>query len=172
MNMRKRILVTSILYLGLCASSHSQELKTFENINVMWSKFSQAFDALDYKKIADIHTKNLIRIPNGKQLLNYDTYLMTYKIDFEQAKKTTAKRAISFRFYKRIHNDSIASEIGVYKVEMDNQTYYGKFHVLLAKENGDWKIFMDYDSNEEGTIGEDDYMAAMEMTNFNTFLKQ
>ncbi len=170
--MLKRLLTTATLCLGLTLTSYSQDVNNFEDINAMWSKFSQAFDALDYQSIAEIHTKELIRIPGGKQLLHYDNYMMTYKIDFEQAKKTNATRAISFRFFERIHNDSIASEKGIYKVVMDDQTYYGKFHVLLKKENGDWKIFMDYDSNEGGTVGEKDFTAAVAITDVSTFVKQ
>ena len=170
--MLQRILITVTFCLGLIPTSYPQDANNFSDINTMWSKFSQAFDALDYQSIAEIHTKDLIRIPGGKQLLDYDNYIMTYKIDFEQAKRTKATRAISFRFFERIHNDSIASEKGVYKVVMGNLTYYGKFRVLLKKEDGDWKIFMDYDSNEGGTVGEKDFTSAVAMTDLNRFIKQ
>ncbi len=161
-----------MLSLGAIHTNYSQGANNFKDINTMWSKFAQAFDVLDYQSIAEIHTKDLIRIPGGNQLLDYDNYILTYKIDFEQAKKTKAKRAISFRFFERIHNDSIASEKGVYEVVMGNQTYYGKFHVLLKKENGDWKIFMDYDSNEGGTVGEKDFSEAIAITDLSKFVRQ
>jgi hypothetical protein len=31
----------------------------------------------------------------------------------------------------------------------EKRTGYGKFHVLLRKENGTWKILMDADANEK-----------------------
>lgn len=46
------------------------------------------------------------------------------------------------------------------------KTYYGKFHVILIKEQDSWKILMDYDSNENKTIGEADYQAAFAIDEF------
>lgn len=48
---------------------------------------------------------------------------------------------------------------GVYKLirienEEKKKILYGQFHVLFIKENGMWKILMDYDSNEANSIGE------------------
>ena len=37
---------------------------------------------------------------------------------------------------------------------------FGKFHVVLRKEGGTWKILVDSDSNEGGTITADLFMAA------------
>lgn len=48
-----------------------------------------------------------------------------------------------------------AFEVGYYKTSSTDATTgetrsgYGKFHVLLRKENGTWKIIMDADANEK-----------------------
>ncbi len=161
------------LSIGFICACNAQNSKTYQDINRMWNKFSQAFDTLDHQTLKRIHSKDLIRIAEGKYFLDRDRYLATYKIDFEMAKTNNSKRAISFRFHERIHNDSLASEKGVYKLTMgNNPPYYGKFHVLLKKEKGYWKIFMDYDSNEGGTIGEDDYKKGSATTDLSRFVKK
>ncbi len=38
--------------------------------------------------------------------------------------------------------------------------YFGRFHVVLRKENSIWKILVDTDSSENGTISEKDFLAA------------
>ena len=37
---------------------------------------------------------------------------------------------------------------------------YSRFHTFLKKEGGKWKIVMDYDSNERGTVNEAAFKAA------------
>jgi hypothetical protein len=59
------------------------------------------------------------------------------------------------RFIQRIASDGKAFEVGYYKTSSTNSTTgekrtgYGKFHVLLRKENGVWKILMDADASEK-----------------------
>ena len=67
-------------------------------------------------------------------------------------------------------------ERGIYKMvknrgKDDEKISYGQFHVLLKKSGDQWKILMDYDSNENGTIGEDDYNRAFAMDDFTKFGK-
>jgi hypothetical protein len=40
------------------------------------------------------------------------------------------------------------------------KTFYGKFLVILRKENGTWKILVDTDSSEGGTVNEEAFLAA------------
>ena len=127
--------------------------------------------------MAEIHSKKLIRISGGKKITDYKTYINSYKTRFKKAKENKISNIISLRFFERINNDSVASERGIYKlIRIDNsgskQTYYGQFHVLLTKEEGIWKILMDYDSNEKNTIGEKDYTKAHAITELDKFIKK
>ena len=175
--MLKKHLIIAIFLIGFINKSFSQDFKNYQDINDIWSKFCQAFDSLDYQLMAEIHSKNLIRIPNGKRIVDYDSYIEKYKTDFELNKKENSTITISLRFYERINNDSIASERGVYKTvvnknQSEEKTFYGKFHVLLIKVKGNWKILMDYDSNEGKKVGEKDFIKAFEMSNLNKFIKE
>jgi ketosteroid isomerase-like protein len=49
------------------------------------------------------------------------------------------------------------------KKQDETQSLYGRFHVVLRKENGVWKILVDKDSSEGRSIDETDYVAAKAM---------
>jgi hypothetical protein len=43
---------------------------------------------------------------------------------------------------------------------MEPRSFYGKFTVLLHKDNGIWKIVMDSDTSEKNSISANDFIAA------------
>jgi ketosteroid isomerase-like protein len=160
-----KIVLPVLFILFFSNRSHSQSRDNLKDINGVWEKFYMAYDSLDYKLMADIHSKDLIRISGGTRISDYNNYINNLKTSFETAKVNKVENNISLRFFERINNDSIASERGIYKLirkdrEGDSQTYYGQFHVLLKKENEQWKIILDYDSNEGKSIGQGDFEAA------------
>jgi hypothetical protein len=172
--MFKKFTILILLFVAFANQGNSQSLNNLEEINRVWKKFYQSFDSLDYKLMAEIHSKKLIRISGGKSITDYKTYINRYKTSFEKAKEQNISNKISLRFFERINNDSIASERGIYKLvrvenKKDQQTYYGQFHVVFVKEKAEWKILMDYDSNEADTIGEKDYLKAFGINDLDRF---
>jgi len=155
---------------------NAQTRNNLIEINKVWDKFYLAFDSLDYKLMAEIHSKSLVRISGGQRITDYETYINNYKIRFKKAKNNQVSNAISLRFFERINNDSLASERGIYELIIDNQenkqSYYGQFHVIFKKEGGFWRILMDYDSNEANTIGEKEYLKAHSINNLNKFIQE
>jgi hypothetical protein len=92
-------------------------------------------------------------------------------------KKNEGTINISLRFLERINNNLIASEKGIYKLIINQnreneKVIYGKFHVILIKEDKVWKILMDYDSNENNTIGEEDFYKARGINDFKKHLEE
>jgi len=175
--MIRKFISIAVLLTGFVSLCYAQNAKNYGGINKTWAKFCQAFDSLDYRLMAEIHTKDLIRIPGGGSIIDYNTYIQGYREDFESAQKKNSTRSIALRFNERVNNDSVASEKGVYKMVIDkNQpretTYYGAFHVLLKKEEGSWKILMDYDSNPGGKIGEEDFIKAFEINDYQRFIRE
>ncbi|MEJ2627828.1 MAG: hypothetical protein P8078_04665, partial [bacterium] len=159
-----KILISIISLFVLINPIKAQSIKNLKDINnTVHLKFYQAFDSLDCSIMQSIHSKKLIRIPaDRKTILNYKDYMDKYKHDFDNVKKNNGTLNISLRFFERLNNDSIASERGIYKFtinkgQKNEQIFYGKFHVILVKEDNTWKILMDYDSNENNTIGEEDF---------------
>ncbi|MBT8232302.1 MAG: hypothetical protein HKO66_11200, partial [Saprospiraceae bacterium] len=91
------------------------------------------------------------------------------------AKKGNETKAISLRFFERINNDKIASERGFYKSVSNPETpneriSYGQFHALLQNENGTWKILMDYDSDNGGTVSSADFESANALEDIDPFV--
>ena len=66
------------------------------------------------------------------------------------------------------NKNELAIDVGIYKTtylpqESEPRSFYGKFLVVLRKENTHWKILVDTDSSEGRTISEDDFIAANPM---------
>lgn len=165
------VLMVSVLSYGV---STGQNIENLKDINAVWAKFYKAFETLDYTLMAEIHSKDLVRVSGGKRILDYDTYINNYKAGFERDKKAGVTSDISLRFFERLNNDNSASERGVYKLirnkgKTNEEAYYGQFHVLFKKLDGQWKIIMDYDSSEGGTIGKEDYQKAFAIDDFEKY---
>ena len=173
--MFNKFILFIILMTVFVNQGNAQSLNHLKDINKIWEKFYQAFDSLDYKPMAEIHSKKLVRISGGKKITDYETYINNYKKRFKKARENNISNMISLRFFERINNDSIASERGIYKLtriknEENEQIYYGQFHVLFVKEHKEWRILMDYDSNEANSIGENDYVKASGLCEFDKFI--
>ena len=86
----------------------------------------------------------------------------------DRDKASKRKRSIELRFSERMASENQALDVGIYKTtyfNVDGSTisFYGKFLVVLRKENGIWKILVDTDSSENGTIDEKSFLLAEEM---------
>lgn len=168
------ILIT--VFLLNISSAQEQQTNDCKSINQdVWEKFYEAFESLDYNLMAEIHSKDLARITaNNKQIKDYTAYIEGNKKSFNYSKLNKRSIEISLRFFERISNGFTASERGIYRTtqnkgKADERISYGQFFVLLKKENGIWKIVMDYDSNENNTIGEDDFSKAFAIDDYDKF---
>ncbi|MBR9914532.1 MAG: nuclear transport factor 2 family protein [Algicola sp.] len=173
--MLKKIILTICFLCTTTVSIHAQKETSLKAVNQVWEKFYDAFANLDVTLMADIHSKNLIRISGGNRILDYDSYINNYKRQFASNKANQRTNHIALRFFERLHDESIASERGVYRLTINKgkeneQHYYGQFHVILVKENKVWKILMDYDSTEFDTIGKEAFDKAYSITDFDKFL--
>ena len=161
-------IIFSIVF--FCFAS-SQTLENLKEINTVWADFYKAFKELDINYMKKIHSEDLIRIPGGNRILDYNTFMDRYALQFRNDKLTDQTSEISLRFFERLNTNSKASERGIYKLirnkgKSDEQVFYGQFHVLMQKTDGSWKIIMDYDSNEFGTIGKNDFKKAYAIDDF------
>ena len=154
-----------------------QSSSPLKSINELWAKFYKAFETLDHALMAEIHSKDLIRISGGERILDYDTYISGYQQGFEYNKSMKETNRIELRFFERAYSDSIASDRGIYKLIRNEgsdkeQIHYGEFHVLFKMESEGWKILMDYDSNLGNDKGEERFMNAQAIDSIEYFLKE
>lgn len=115
----------------------------------LWESFVKSYNARDGKSHIKIHTEDVLRITrNGirKGKAYQDQILESY------GRKGQAKREIEFKHEHRIHALNIAYEVGYFKVSVfrkdKTDEYYGRFSVVLKKEDGRWKIAQDWDVDE------------------------
>ncbi len=172
--MIKRMILPLLLLLFTSNTISAQKAENLKAINEVWAKFYKAFETLDHTLMAEIHSKDLVRVSGGKRILDYDTYINNYKISFEQSKQTQQTSNITLRFFERLNNDTTASERGIYRLTRNKGTenersYYGQFNVILKKIDSEWKITLDYDSTEGNTIGEEQFNKAFPIDDFEKF---
>ncbi len=150
--------------------SQNEDLKDI-NIQV-WQNFTKAYEMLDYNLFESLHSENLVRVSgNSKTIKDKIAYINGYKKWWKTKDK---QQTISFRFLERIINNDKASERGIYKLTINSNTeneknHYGKFHVIHIKENGIWKILVDYDSSENEAINEASYLEAFAIGDFEKY---
>ena len=121
----------------------------------VWKPFIQSFNNLDTKGFMSVHSKEMTRvIQDGNTLYGFDRYYRETEEGNQSTIKANRKRTIELRFTQRIAADNKAFEVGYYKFtslqpDGTSRNGYGKFHVLLRRENGMWKILMDADASEK-----------------------
>jgi ketosteroid isomerase-like protein len=121
----------------------------------VWKPFIKSFNTGDEDGFRAVHSKDIIRVSqDDNRIMGYDEYFMKVP-DSVKANWKAWEKNIELRFIQRIAADGKAFEVGFYKTSSVNtstgekRTGYGKFHVLLRKENDTWKILMDADANEK-----------------------
>lgn len=160
--MRKVLL---LLVFVTFAEARSQDYQR-EIDDQVWKPFIKAFNDLDADRFLAVHSKDLVRSPrDSKKVLTWDEYLQQQHKGDDWSKANNATRTLELRFTERIASATQAIEVGIYKTtNTDNKgerrSFYGRFHVVLRKENGVWKILVDTDSSEGNTIGEKDFLNA------------
>jgi ketosteroid isomerase-like protein len=135
-----------------CAQADSLQQQIDQQV---WKPFIQSFASMDTKAFMAVHSKDMTRvIQDGNTLYGYERYYHENEQGDLRNRKSGQKRTIELRFIQRIAGDNKAFEVGYYKTTVvlsygKSRSGYGKFHVLLRKENGTWKILMDADASEK-----------------------
>ncbi|MEQ1745605.1 MAG: nuclear transport factor 2 family protein [Saprospiraceae bacterium] len=152
-------------------TEHTARLKEINRD--IWSPFSEAYAAYDAEKYLSLHTPDFIRANGGSRPSVNDLtgYRQSVTSGFERGKSSGRRVAIAFSFFERAAGEKTASERGIYRYtaiasDGGQQHYYGRFHVFHRKVEGTWKIAVDYDSNEDGTIGADNFEAGLPSDRF------
>lgn len=134
----------------------------------IWTPFSEAYAANDVDKYISLHLPDFVRANGGDdpKVRDIDAYRASIERGFKWNLENNRGVEISFTFFERATSDKAASERGIYRYTStqangDTQNFYGKFHVIHRKVDGKWKIAVDYDSDEDGTIGEEDFKAGL-----------
>jgi len=153
-----KTLITSLFILiAVVALPQSDSLQRQINEQV-WKPFIKGFSTSNNELFSSVHSKDVMRVmQDNENIIGYEEYFRPVP-DSIKAKWGKWKQQIELRFIQRIAAGDKAFETGYYKTTSTNEetneirTGYGKFHVLLRKENNVWKILMDayaYENTDE-----------------------
>lgn len=162
--MKNILLLLSVISFEAYSQDHTKEIN-----EQVWKPFIKTFHERDAAGFLAVHSKDLVRSSrDAKTVLTWDGYLKQQREGNEWSKKNDVSRDLELRFTERIANATQAIEVGIYKTTTVNNTgerrsLFGRFQVVLRKENGTWKILVDTDSSEGNTIGEKDFLKAQPM---------
>lgn len=148
--------ITSIFFICCHCISYSQTDSLQKQINdQVWKPFIKTFNNDDNEGFRKVHSPELISVmSDDNQVLDYEDYLRPVD-DSTKVQRGKWNHHIELRFLQRIASNGKAFETGYYKTSAVNagtgekRVSYGKFHALLRKENGEWKILMDQDAKED-----------------------
>ena len=154
----KRNLVLYLILIFVSTSGYPQADSLQKQIDAqVWKPFIKSFNELDTKGFMAVHSSDMTRvIQDGNAIFGYEQYYLQNEQGNQQTEKSNRKRTLELRFSQRIAGNDRAFEIGYYKFtsfqpDGTSRKGYGKFHVLLRKESGVWKILMDADASENTT---------------------
>ena len=114
----------------------------------IWEPFKQAYKTRDATLYLSIHADDILRVTKDgirSGAAFRENIIKWYKKDNNQ-------RSIDFKFEHRIHDKDIAYEVGYYKSTFtpengESKVSIGRFHVVIIKINGSWKITQDWDTD-------------------------
>ena len=137
--------------------AQTDSLKWVKEINEqVWKPFITHITAGNNEGFSSVHSKRITRveIDNGR-VLDFEKYFPATNTNSGTQKKTTTL-LFELRFDKRISNGNKAWESGYYKGRImkdgvEQRSYYGRFFVVLEKEEGVWKILVDADTGAGAT---------------------
>lgn len=164
-NSKAFVAVALVLVASTTKAQNSQQ----EINQQVWKPFLGGFNQNDTKLFMSVHSKDVVRSSrDAKKILNWEQYFAQQERGDNRDTAAKRKRTLELRFTERIASSDQAIEVGVYKTSYLNpdgnaRSFFGRFHVVLRKEDGTWKILVDTDSSENDTISEKDFLAASPM---------
>lgn len=152
MSISKKIIFLSFLLFAFQSTAQNDETETQEEINrEVWKPFCESYASLNAETFNALHTADVIRAsPWGIRV--GDEYKNRNIESFKANQEKGTQRTIELWFEHRKSTPEVSYEVGYYKVtyKNDGKTKYsfGRFHVVLKKENGIWKIAQDWDTDK------------------------
>lgn len=126
------------------------EVARLAELDVYWAEVSRSVKKGDFAGYqAGCHEKAVL--VSGSKRVSYplSQALVRWKKEFDDTKAGTRESSVEFRFAHRYGDATTAHESGVFcytwrQGDGDPTPEYVEFEALLLKENGTWKILMEY----------------------------
>lgn len=141
----------------------------------VWHAFVATYGSGDADGFLALYDRDLIRAGGpDRRVHGFDEYARQTHEWFALLAERGDRVEIEFRFTERIGSDDLASERGVFRLTSTRATgeqrcFHDRFHCFLRRTDGRWRIAVDYDSNEAGTVTEDAFLAAAAVDDLDPF---
>jgi ketosteroid isomerase-like protein len=138
----------------------------------VWIPFRAAYAHGDAEAFIALHSPDVIRVEgNGGWIGGFEEYAGRLREWFQWVAVQEGELDIRFRFLERHASEEASSERGVYRLSLtypdaDERLWYGRFHTVCRKRGGAWRIVVDYDSDEAGTVTEEAFDSGRELDDF------
>lgn len=136
----------------------------------VWIPLLAASDAFDADGFLALQSKDLVRVSvDAKQVYGLARYQAEIREGFARARARGVVRKSDARFVERLVSGDLAYETGYFRSEArlpggEVRVRYSRFEFVLRREDGRWRILVDEDSTDGGTITEEAFRAATPLT--------
>lgn len=120
----------------------------------VWRAFKNAFETLDGPALNALYADDVLRVtPAG---IDTEGLFKAYNANrFASNLESGDQIRLDFWFDDRKTNETTSYEVGFFRISERSNTgstsqFYGQFHIVLKKLDGQWKIVQDWDTD---TIG-------------------
>lgn len=154
-NSHSTVFLTIILLAGCGAKDLSAQNQSLQ-IDSLYQQFKQAYNKTDLDLVVSLYEDSAYYLPGShqQQILNGSRAVRDqFQSFFSWNSSNNRDLDISFRILKREISDSLAYDVGYYKVQSkpDSLTYFpegsgsvGKFVTVIGlQEDGSWKFKLD-----------------------------
>ena len=158
----KNIVIILLVLVGIGLSRAQEQNSIEDQVNKdIWRPFKKSYEARDWQTFNALHTDDILRVHDGGIQIGKE-YKDAIKGYYER--ETGHETQIDFVMERRTYKEDVGYEVGFYRViysktgEEDRMSY-GRFHVVLNRIDGQWKIIQDQDSNSFNgrPIGAEDF---------------
>ncbi|MBX2970042.1 MAG: nuclear transport factor 2 family protein [Cyclobacteriaceae bacterium] len=171
--MKAVILTLFCLFSILTFGQKKAEL--LEEINRdVWVPFQQGINTDVDQLYIDVHSEDFYWVGPGSKgrIMDFNEYVEDSKMVMARRRNNQEKSEIEIRFLERNVKGDFASEkcismFSTLKPGAETQTGYGITRYFLRKENGTWKMILQYGSTEKAT--EDMFKNAAKASEANKF---
>ena len=157
--MKKLSLLAGLLFLMGCSAVPSKNTDRLSELNAYWTEVSRCVGDGDFEGYkATIHDEGVLVYEPSEKAHSLAKALIKWKKEFDDTKSGKMKAGVSFRFSKRIGDETTAFETGMflyYQIKPDGKkrTEYIHLEALLLKKSDGWKILME-NQKAKGTKAE------------------
>jgi ketosteroid isomerase-like protein len=148
--MYKKLLVVSMLALLVSQTVFSSDEQIVAELDAVWAEISRTVVEGDFDGMAAVYHDEAVLV-NSISASSYPIAraMQGWKPGIEQTRNGEAESQVTFRFSKRLHDDTTAHETGIFNYTSkprDGEVSGGTIHLeaLLVKQDGVWKMIMEH----------------------------